>query len=152
MALLFVLAQCNVAVSIQDPEGFIMRRWPSRHPSNGVITLTYQLPAFPSEGRWTIRVEAMVQRHNYHVIVERYYVPFFEVIPSAPAYVLDTDGSYEAAVTSSFHAGRVRVGNITIRLFAKPVNSSSSGRLFAISNSSGNISRNGRTTSLIKSN
>ena len=125
MALLFVLAQCNVAVSIQDPEGFIMRRWPSRHPSNGVITLTYQLPAFPSEGRWTIRVEAMAQTHNYHVIVERYYVPFFEVIPSAPAYVLDTDESYEAAVTTSFHAGRVRVGNITIRLFAKPVNSSS---------------------------
>ena len=102
-----------------------MRRWPSRHPTNGVITLSYQLPAFPSEGHWTIRVEAMAQIYQHKVIVERYYIPYFEVIPSAPAYVLDTDESYEAAVTTSFHAGRVKQGNITIRLFAKPVNSSS---------------------------
>ncbi len=47
-----------------------------------------------------------------------------QVIPSAPAYVLDSDESYTAAVTTSFHAGRVDKGNITIQVYAKPVNSS----------------------------
>jgi hypothetical protein len=46
----------------------------------GVITLIYQLPAFPSEGKWTIRVEAMSQIHDHHIIVERFYYRFFDVI------------------------------------------------------------------------
>lgn len=44
-----------------------------------MVNLAYQLPAFPSEGKWTIRVEAMSQVQDYTVYVERYYVPFFEV-------------------------------------------------------------------------
>ena len=46
----------------------------------GVITLIYQLPAFPSEGKWSIRVEAMSQIHDHHIIVERFYYRFFDVI------------------------------------------------------------------------
>lgn len=80
-----------------------MRRWPSRYPTTGmfpdfillmclsvltfcssmykgVITLLYQLPTFPSEGKWTIRVEAMSQIHDHHIIVERFYYRFFDVI------------------------------------------------------------------------
>lgn len=45
------------------------------------------------------------------------------MIPSAPAYVLDTDESYFAAVTTSFHPGRVDKGNITLTVLARPVNS-----------------------------
>lgn len=46
----------------------------------GVMTLVYQLPTFPSEGKWTIRVEAMSQVHDHHIIVERFYYRFFDVI------------------------------------------------------------------------
>ena len=46
------------------------------------------------------------------------------MIPSAPAYVLDSDESYTAAVTTSFHPGRVASGNLTLQVYARPVNSS----------------------------
>lgn len=46
----------------------------------GVVTLSYQLPTFPSEGKWTIRVEALSQIHEHHIIVERFYYRFFDVI------------------------------------------------------------------------
>lgn len=48
-------------------------------------------------------------------------MPFFEVIPSAPAYVLDSDETYSAAVTTSFHPSRVYQGNITLTVLARPV-------------------------------
>uniref|UniRef100_A0A0P5Q059 Macroglobulin complement-related protein n=1 Tax=Daphnia magna TaxID=35525 RepID=A0A0P5Q059_9CRUS len=113
-----------VTIYVVSPEGFIMRRWPSRYPTTGVVSLSYQLPTFPSEGKWTIRVEALSQIHEHHIIVERFYYRFFDVIPSAPAYVLDSDESYTAAVTTSFHPGRVASGNITVQVYARPVNSS----------------------------
>lgn len=59
-----------------------------------MVNLAYQLPAFPSEGKWTIRVEAMSQVQDYTVYVERYYVPFFEV-----AYV--TQSSFLLIVLSN---------------------------------------------------
>ena len=78
-----------------------MRRWPSRHPTNGklilykcvnvcyltgkgiemagVVTLQYQLPPYPSNGTWTIRVEALDQIREQTFYVERYYITYFEV-------------------------------------------------------------------------
>jgi hypothetical protein len=47
-----------------------------------------------------------------------------QVIPSAPAYVLDSEESYTASVTTSFHPGRVASGNLTLEIYARPVNSS----------------------------
>lgn len=45
------------------------------------------------------------------------------MIPSGPVYVLDSEETYQMAVTTSFHPGRVAKGNITMRVLAKPVNS-----------------------------
>ena len=39
-------------------------------------------------------------------------------------YVLDSDDSYTAAVTTPFHMERVNKGNITVRVNVKPVNGS----------------------------
>uniref|UniRef100_A0A0P5QY90 Macroglobulin complement-related protein n=1 Tax=Daphnia magna TaxID=35525 RepID=A0A0P5QY90_9CRUS len=113
-----------ITVFMLNPQGFVMRRWPSRNPTNGVVTLTYELPSYPPMGNWTIRVEAMLQVYEHKVIVERYYIPFFEVIPFAPAYVLDSDDTYTAGVTTSFHRARVANGNTTVQVHARPVNSS----------------------------
>lgn len=85
--------------------------------------MTYELPSYPSMGNWTIRVEAMLQVQEHQIIVERYYIPFFEVIPSAPAYVLDSDESYTASVTTSTHRARVANGNTTVQVHARLVNS-----------------------------
>ena len=76
-------------------------------------------------GNWTIRVEAMQQVQDQLFIVERYYIQFFEVIPSAPAYVLDSDESYAVKVTTSKHKASVVSGNTTVQVHARPVNSSS---------------------------
>lgn len=88
-----------------------------------MVTLVYSLPSYPGNGNWTIRVEAMLQSYEYTFIVERYYIPFFEVLSSAPAYVLDSEESYTAAVTTSFHKSRVLKGNTTVQVHARPVNS-----------------------------
>jgi hypothetical protein len=74
-------------------------------------------------GNWTIRAEAMQQIHDYHFVVEQYYVTFFEVMPSAPAYVLDSDETYTVEVTVSVHSAFVAKGNVTVHVYARPVNS-----------------------------
>ncbi|XP_046648840.1 CD109 antigen-like [Daphnia pulicaria] len=112
-----------ITIFILDPQGFIVRRWPSRNPTNGVVSLTYQLPPTPSVGSWTIRVEAMQQVHQHQFGVEHYYIPFFEVMPSAPAYVLDSDETYTVEVTTSVHTQFVANGNLTVHVYARPVNS-----------------------------
>ena len=86
------------------------------------MSLTYQLPSNPSVGNWTIRAEAMQQVHDYQFLVEHYYIPFFEVMPSAPAYVLDSDETYTVEVTTSVHSGFVANGNVTVHVYARPVN------------------------------
>ena len=45
----------------------------------GVVSLMYQLPAMPREGKWTIRVEALTQVYEKQIFVERYILTFFEV-------------------------------------------------------------------------
>ena len=45
----------------------------------GVITLEYQLPSHPLEGKWTIRVEAITQVYDQIIYVEQFYLPLFEV-------------------------------------------------------------------------
>jgi hypothetical protein len=89
-----------------------------------VVTLVYEIPSYPPMGNWTIRVEAMQQVHEHQVLVERYYIPFFEVIPFAPAYVLESDEKYTSSVTISFHRARVLNGNTTVQVHARPVNTS----------------------------
>lgn len=89
-----------------------------------MVTLLYSLPSYPSAGNWTIRVEAMLQTYEWQFLVERYYIPFFEVMPSAPAYVLDSDESYTTKVTTGFHKTKVAKGNTTVQVFARPINSS----------------------------
>ena len=66
----------------------------------------------------------MQQVHEQQFVVERYYIPFFEVLPSAPAYVLDSDVKYTSGVTTSFHRSRVLNGNTTVQVHARPVNTS----------------------------
>nr|CAH0103527.1 unnamed protein product [Daphnia galeata] len=66
----------------------------------------------------------MQQVHEQQFVVERYYIPIFEVIPSAPAYVLDSDVKYTSGVTTSFHRSRVLNGNTTVQVHARPVNTS----------------------------
>lgn len=89
-----------------------------------MVPLTYNLPSFPTAGNWTIRVEAMLQKYEWQFLVERYYIPFFEVMPAAPAYALDSDESYTMAVQVSFAKGRVPKANTTILVYARPINSS----------------------------
>ena len=48
----------------------------------GVVSVTYKLPPFPTKGKWTIRVEAMTQTYDQQFFVERYYLTFFEAICS----------------------------------------------------------------------
>ena len=89
-----------------------------------MLTLTYKLPSYPSTGNWTIRVEAMQQVQEQQFIVEHYYITFFEVMPTAPAYVLDSEESYTVEVTNAIHKASIASGNTTVKVYAKPVNSS----------------------------
>ena len=88
------------------------------------MSLTYDLPSYPGTGDWTIRVEAMQQVQDYQFIVERFYITFFEVMPTAPAYVLDSEESYTVEVGNAIHKASIVSGNTTMQVHARPVNSS----------------------------
>ena len=84
-----------------------------------------------SDDGQSFRAEAMQQVNEHQFVVERYYIPFFEVIPSAPAYVLDSDVKYATCLSInfhclsiSFHRSRVLTGNTTVQVHARPVNTS----------------------------
>ena len=90
------------------------------------VSLTYQLPSNPSADNWTIRTEATQQVHDHQFMVEHYYIrlhPIFQVMPSTPAYVLDSNETwYTVEVTTSVHSGFVANGNVTVHVYARPVN------------------------------
>ena len=67
----------------------------------------------------------MQQSQEQQFIVEHYYITFFEIMPTAPAYVLDSDESYTVEVTTSLYEASVACGNLTVQVHARPVNSSS---------------------------
>lgn len=90
-----------------------------------MASLTYQLSLNPSVGHWTIRVEAMSQIHEHRIHVEHYYITFFEVIPIGPAFVPETDETYNVQVTTAFHKTFVLSGNLTVEVYARPANASS---------------------------
>ena len=115
-----------------------------------MVSLTYNLPPYPTEGTWTIRVEALAQVYERTFYVERYYLTFYEVtrglllllllsaatllwltnenekkkklLPDAPVYVLDSDETYTAAMGTAFHQERVAIGNCTVRVYIKTSN------------------------------
>nr|CAH0102052.1 unnamed protein product [Daphnia galeata] len=85
----------------QNPQGFVIRTWPSRYPTYGVASLTYQLLSNPMSN-------------------------IFEAMLSVPAYVLDSDETYMVQGTTSIHvhSGFVANGNMmTVHVYARPGNS-----------------------------
>ena len=87
------------------------------------VSLTYQLPSYPSADNWTIRTEATQQVHDHQFMVEHYYIrlhPIFQVMPSTPAYVLDSNETwYTVEVTTSVHSGFVANGNVTVHAYTQ---------------------------------
>ena len=69
----------SVSAVHQDPDGYVMRWWPSRPTNNGVVSLCFQLPPLPKTGLWTIRVKVRGQLQEKKVAVQKYYVPRYEV-------------------------------------------------------------------------
>lgn len=63
----------------QDPDGYVMRRWPSRPTNVGVVSMDFRLPFLPKVGWWSIKALINGQEEYKHIRVEKWYTPRFEV-------------------------------------------------------------------------
>ena len=63
----------------QDPDGYVMRRWPSQPTNVGVVSMGFMLPFLPKEGWWTVRAVVKGQVQDKKFRVTKWYTPRFEV-------------------------------------------------------------------------
>ena len=63
----------------QDPEGYVLRRWPSRSTNVGVVTLSFGLPFLTKVGWWKIKVLANGQKEVKKFMVLKWFSPRYEV-------------------------------------------------------------------------
>ncbi|KAF2360648.1 Alpha-macroglobulin receptor-binding [Trinorchestia longiramus] len=105
-----------VDVFVLDPNGRIMRRWPSIQTGHGVVTLFFDLPLYPLLGKWRIRVRALAQMEDKIFIVEQYFKHRFEVFVRLPQTVKLTDQYLEGVVVGNMSNWRHVYGNCTLQL------------------------------------
>ncbi|KAK3859992.1 hypothetical protein Pcinc_033930 [Petrolisthes cinctipes] len=103
----------------QDPKGNIVKRWVSRTPQIGVVSVAFTMPDLPSHGWWKIRVWARGQEEEKKFYVHKIYEPLFEVFIDMPFYGLPDDEAIEGTITGSFTNDKPVYGNATITLYVK---------------------------------
>ncbi|CAG0890979.1 unnamed protein product [Darwinula stevensoni] len=108
-----------VDIYVLDPNGFILRRWPSRQTSNGVLSLRFQLPEYPAVGDWVIQAVANGQVEQKNITVEKYFQRRFEVAVELPTFFLTTDEYVTGKVLSNYTNFREAPGNLTLRVYSR---------------------------------
>ncbi|CAL4118980.1 unnamed protein product, partial [Meganyctiphanes norvegica] len=103
--------QESVSALALDPQGNIVKRWLSKMPRLGVVSLELQLPTLPPEGWWTARVQAGRQVHEKKFLVKHFYEPLYEIFVEMPAYHLTTDDSIGGTLTGSYATDKPILGN-----------------------------------------
>ncbi|XP_043245415.1 CD109 antigen-like [Amphibalanus amphitrite] len=120
---------------VLDPDGYVMRWWPSRPTNNGVVSLCFQLPFLPKTGMWMIRIKVRGQVQEKQVAVEKYYVPRYEVFVDMPMHFLTTDKYVEGRVVARFaETKKPAVGNMTLDLYFREQLETSLNKSFSYAN------------------
>ncbi|XP_069938701.1 CD109 antigen [Cherax quadricarinatus] len=108
-----------VDVYILDPDGYVMRRWPSRPTNVGVVSMSFTLPFLPKVGWWGIKALVNGQEEIKRIKVEKWYTPRFEVKLFMPKYFLETDEAVTGEVGGEFGNDKGAFGNATLRLYVR---------------------------------
>ncbi|XP_076046263.1 CD109 antigen-like [Oratosquilla oratoria] len=108
-----------VDVYVMDPDGYVMRRWPSRPTNVGVVSMSFELPFLPKIGWWTIKALVNGQEESKEIKVEKWYTPRFEVKIFMSKYFLETDEAVTGVAGGEFANDKGVYGNATIKLFAR---------------------------------
>ncbi|XP_050698378.1 CD109 antigen-like isoform X1 [Eriocheir sinensis] len=108
-----------VDVYILDPDGYVMRRWPSRPTNVGVVSMSFDLPFLPKVGWWGIKALVNGQEEIKRIKVDKWYTPRFEVKMFMPKYFLDTDEAITGEFGGEFSNDKGTYGNATVRLYIR---------------------------------
>nr|XP_045599597.1 CD109 antigen-like [Procambarus clarkii] len=108
-----------VDVSILDPEENIVKRWVSRSPHIGVVTVAYQLPELPRPGWWKVKVNAQGQVEEKRFLVHKIYEPLYEVFVEMPFYKRSDEEAITGTLTGSYITDKPVYGNASLSLYVK---------------------------------
>ncbi|XP_071531816.1 CD109 antigen-like [Panulirus ornatus] len=104
---------------ILDPQGIIVKRWVSRTPHVGVVSLSFLLPELPQSGWWRVRVSASGQVEEKRFLVHKIYEPLYEVYVEMPFYGLSDDEEIKGNLTGSYSSEKPVYGNASLTLYVK---------------------------------
>ena len=105
-----------------------MKRWTSRYPYLGVVSISFTLPEEYEPGWWTIRAQVLNQVEEKRILLERWYTERFDVYVSMPPYALTSDEYFEGDISANFTAVAPTYGNLTVRVILKPFSASTKSR------------------------
>nr|XP_053644901.1 LOW QUALITY PROTEIN: CD109 antigen-like [Cherax quadricarinatus] len=108
-----------IDVFILDPQDNVVKRWVSRAPHAGVVTVAYQTPELPEAGWWWVKVSAEGQVETKRFMVHKIYEPLFEVQVEMPYYAMDDEEEITGLVTGSYSTDKPIYGNATLTLYVK---------------------------------
>lgn len=105
-----------------------MKRWTSRYPYLGVVSISFTLPEEYEPGWWTIRAQVLNQVEEKRILLERWYTERFDVYVSMPPYAMTSDEYFEGDISANFTAVAPTYGNLTVRVILKPFSASTKSR------------------------
>lgn len=113
-----------VDVFLIDSRGLVMKRWSSRYPYLGIISVSFDLPEDYATGWWTIRAQVLDQIEEKTILLEKWYSERYDVYVAMPPFVVATDGYLEGDISANFTNVAPTYGNLTIRAIVKPLHNS----------------------------
>ncbi|KAK7017960.1 hypothetical protein SK128_001866, partial [Halocaridina rubra] len=102
-----------------DPKGNIVKRWVSKAPHIGVVSLKFSLPDLPEIGWWRLQVKVRDQLEEKKFLVTKIYDPLFEVFVELPFYGMSTDEEIVGVLTGSYVTDKPVYGNASLTLSVK---------------------------------
>nr|XP_045598849.1 CD109 antigen-like [Procambarus clarkii] len=108
-----------IDIFILDPQSNVVKRWVSRSPHVGVVTVAYTLPDLPLAGWWKVRVNAQGQVEEKIFLVHKVYEPFYELQIEMPFYTMSDEEEITGLLTGSFATDKPISGNATLTLYVK---------------------------------
>ena len=109
-----------IDIYLYDSRDFLIRRWISQSPLNGLLSLEFVLPKICPLGWWRIEVHAQFQIEKRFILIENWFIDKFEIFVDLNPFT-NIEDDYLIAKLNANYTNQLPVhANATIQLIALP--------------------------------
>lgn len=81
--------------------------------------MEYKIPQYPPVGWWKLQVLTYSQIEEYSFLVEKFYLPRYEIDVLTPEFLVSTEETLSGEIGAAYLAEGQIIGNVTLTLKAE---------------------------------